>query len=99
MVISRGVMKAYTLYKLKERDDLYSDSANYTPSIPWMYHLAAFKSGEINMPKLQISLQTLLVKSQEIHSTMGNTDLLELTRSILKNDFDKLNLENTKSEV
>jgi len=30
---------------------------------------------------------------------MGNADLLELTRVILKNDYNKLNLENTISEA
>lgn len=94
-----GVIKTYSLYKLKEKDDLYSVSANYTPSIPWMYHLASFKLGELDMSRLEMSLQTLLIKSQEFHSTMGNTDLLELTRVILKKDYLKLNLENTGSDI
>ena len=94
-----GIIKNYTTYKLKEKDDHYSESANYTPSIPWMYHLALYKIGDLTFQDLHKTLLDLRSKTKEYHSTMGNDDLIALTRIILKNDYNKLNLENSASEV
>ncbi len=85
-----GVIKNYTTYKLKEKDDHYSVSANYTPSIPWMYHLALFKLGDRSIQELQQTLINLREKTKEYHSTMGNDDLMEITKVVLKNEFTKL---------
>ena len=94
-----GIIKNYTTYKIKEKDDHYCESANYTPSIPWMYHLALYKIGELTFQDLHKTLLDLRSKTKEYHSTMGNDDLIALTRIILKNDYNKLNLENSASEV
>ncbi|MBP6235874.1 MAG: hypothetical protein KA270_10760 [Saprospiraceae bacterium] len=94
-----GIIKNYTTYKLKEKDDQYTESANYTPSIPWMYHLALYKIGDLTFQDLHKTLLDLRSKTKEYHSTMGNDDLIALTRIILKNDYNKLNLENSASEV
>ncbi|MFZ1559340.1 MAG: hypothetical protein WAT37_05405 [Saprospiraceae bacterium] len=94
-----GIIKNYTTYKIKEKDDHYCESANYTPSIPWMYHLALYKIGDLTFQDLHKTLLDLRSKTKEYHSTMGNDDLIALTRIILKNDYNKLNLENSASEV
>lgn len=85
-----GIVKIYISYKLKDKDDQYRDSANYTPSIPWMYHLAVYKLGELTIVELQSILQSLRTNSKEYHSTMGNADLLDVTKYVLKNDFPRL---------
>jgi hypothetical protein len=94
-----GIIKNYTTYKIKEKDDHYCESANYTPSIPWMYHLALYKIGDLTFQDLHKTLLDLRSKTKEYHSTMGNDDLIALTRIILKNDYNKLNFENSASEV
>ena len=94
-----GIIKNYTTYKIKEKDDHYCESANYTPSIPWMYHLALYKIGDLTFQDLHKTLLDLRSKTKEYHSTMGNDDLIALNRIILKNDYNKLNLENSASEV
>ena len=93
-----GVIKTYHTYRLNEKDSLYRESANYTPSIPWMYHLATYKLGEISVIELQNIFQSLLNKSQENNSMMGNTDLLEMARLVLKNDYSRIILENKTAE-
>lgn len=85
-----GVIKNYNTYKLKEKDDHYNESANYTPSIPWKYHLALYKLGDITLPDLQKTLRTLSAKTKEYHSTMGNDDLIEITKMVVKNDYGRL---------
>lgn len=85
-----GIAKNYSTYKLKDKDIQYSESANYTPSIPWMYHLAMYKLGEFTIHQLQNKLHELHTKTKEYHSTMGNDDLIEITKMVLKNDFGKM---------
>jgi hypothetical protein len=85
-----GIVKNYSTYKLKEKDDHYSESANYTPSIPWMYHIALYKLGDLAFQSLQKTLFDLHTKTKEYHSTMGNDDLIDITKLVLKNDFGKI---------
>ncbi|MBL0082844.1 MAG: hypothetical protein IPP37_10620 [Saprospiraceae bacterium] len=38
-----GVIKAWSIYKLGDRDSQYTHSSNFAPSLPWMYYLAMYK--------------------------------------------------------
>lgn len=88
------IIKIFAQYKLTDKDELYAESANYTPALPWILHIAMYKKGNIHLEELKVNLSSLQSKRQEYNSTMGHDDLLELTKTILKNDFKKMGLEN-----
>lgn len=86
----RGVIKAWSIYKLGDRDSQYTHSPNYAPSLPWMYYLAMYKKEELDLNALQIQLKALAHQETTFYHAMNRTDLWELSRSILKHDFAKL---------
>jgi hypothetical protein len=90
-----SVIKVSNTLKLKERDLKYKESANYSASIPWMYHIALYKNGDINLSTLQKVLSELKTINLKYSNTnITHEDLLAVTKAVLKGDFAKLKLSN-----
>ncbi len=86
-----NVIKVSNTLKLKERDLKYRESANYSASIPWMYHIALYKNGDINLSTLQQVLSELKTINLKYSNTnITHEDLLAVTKTVLKGDFVKL---------
>lgn len=86
----RNLLRLWSLYKLETKNNVYAESSNYSPSLPWMYQLAMFKNGDIDLLELQTKLPALWGKDQQSSGAFNRTDLLEISRKVLKNDFGKL---------
>jgi hypothetical protein len=88
------ILKVYSHYKLKERDVKYQESANYSASLPWMHHIALYKQGEISRTELKDFIKNLVAtKPKFIYTNITQEDLMWLTKTVLKTDFIKLELD------
>ena len=88
----RGLIRAWSIYKLGEKDAAFTESANYSPSLRWMYQLALYKVGDINLPALQQQLHYLIGLEQSARPSLHKADLIEITKTLLKADFPKIGL-------
>lgn len=91
----RGLIRAWSVYKLADKDAAYAESANYSPSLRWMYQLALYKMGELNFSALQQQLNHLAGLEQSARPSLHRADLLEISKAVLKGDFAKLGLPET----
>ena len=66
----RKLIRAYRNCHLEEKDRMYKNNPNYTPVIPWMYHLASY--GEDMTDRAQL-LKTLQQLNVEYKSRKGHT--------------------------
>jgi hypothetical protein len=88
-----GIIKITNTLKLKERDLKYRESANYSASIPWMYHIALYKNGDIELNTLHRVLAELKALNLKYTNTnITHEDLLGVTKTVLKGDFVKLKI-------
>ena len=88
------ILKVYSHYKLKERDVKYQESANYSASLPWMHHIALYKQGEISRTELKDFIKNLVAtKPKFIYTNITQEDLMWLTKTVLKTEFIKLELD------
>ncbi|MFZ1750662.1 MAG: hypothetical protein WAU01_10735 [Saprospiraceae bacterium] len=86
------VVKVYSTFRLADKDDIYKKSANYSPTIPWMFHLASFKHGDITFAQLKTLLQSLVVKDGDLNPNMVSEDLVTIAKIVLKGQFGKLDV-------
>lgn len=77
----RKLIKIYKQYSLGDKDVKYQISPNYTPTIPWMYHIAQYKENQITRPQLVIKLSDAVTsllhrKNQNMrHAIINLTDI------------------------
>jgi hypothetical protein len=79
----RKLIRAYKHCHLQTKDEQYKSHDNYTPVIPWMYHLACYGEDLTEKPALLQSLKNLLTeynlnRRQAIQDSFMN--VLEITR-------------------
>lgn len=99
MAINRnfdGILKVSSNYKLIDRDSHFIENMSYSPSIPWIMVLANYKLGHISFSELQKRILELMMKNpQYANSADTHSELLALTKLVLKHEFSKLSIPKT----
>lgn len=94
-----GILKVSSNYKLIDRDSHFIENTSYSPSIPWIVLLASYKLGHISYSELQKKIIEMMMKNPHYaNSAVTHSDLLELTKLVLKHEFSKLSLPKTPAQ-
>ena len=86
------LIKTFNQLKLLDKDEEYRKRANYTPSLPWMYYLAKYKSGNCTIIELKKELVALNLFNKEPKGLNFNHDLNELSNLVLQNEWKRMEL-------
>jgi hypothetical protein len=78
------LLKAYQSNKIEGREERYSISPNYTPTLPWLLALASYKSNAMDFDKLVKTLKGLIERSKDNYKGNWKKEILEISRKIMR---------------